>query len=67
VKQEQIQKLMLVDFVESNAIKRLDNEEVKRQELERKKKETYKYFPYTGSEEVERKRHELKLSQRKDF
>jgi hypothetical protein len=55
------------DFVEANAIKKVDNAVKKKIEHDQKLKETYQYFPYTGSDEVERKRKELKLSQRRDF
>jgi hypothetical protein len=58
---------MQQDFIESNQIKKLNNEEKKREENQQKLKETYKYFPYTGSDEVERRRLELKLNQRKEF
>ena len=61
-KQDQIQKLMQIDFIEANAAKQIDNEKKKKVETQVKMQETYKYFPYTGSEEVERKRIELKES-----
>ena len=48
-------------------MKKIENDSKKKQDHDKKMQETYKYFPYTGSDEVERKRHELKLSQRKEF
>jgi hypothetical protein len=66
-KQEQIQKLMQIDFIEANAAKQIDNERKKQEDTQVKMKETYKYFPYTGGEEVERKRLELKEHQKKEF
>jgi hypothetical protein len=66
-KQEQIQKLMQIDFIEANAAKQIDNERKKQEDTQVKMKETYKYFPYTGGEEVERKRQELKEHQKKEF
>ncbi len=58
---------MQQDFIEANAMKKIENDSKKKQDHDKKMQETYKYFPYTGSDEVERKRHELKLSQRKEF
>jgi len=67
MKQVEIQRLIQQDFIESNAEKRMYNQISKRKDQEVKMQETYSHFPYTGSDEVDRKRHELKLTQRKDF
>lgn len=66
-KYELSQKMLQIDFIESNAAKKVDNEERRRQENEKRLRETYQYFPYTGSDEVERKRHELRMNQRREF
>lgn len=66
-KQETIHKLMQQDYIDTNASIKDDNTDKKRKEQEQKFKETYKYFPFTGSDEVERKRHELKQTQKKEF
>ncbi len=58
---------MKQDFIESNTVKKHVNIEKKKKEFEDKMKETYKYFPFTGSEEVEKRRHDLKVTQRKEF
>jgi hypothetical protein len=66
-KQEISQRMLKLDFIESNAAKKQDNLERRRMETERKYQETYEYFPFQGSDEVERRRHELKLTQRREF
>lgn len=61
-KHAHIQRMINQDFVDVNAVKRHDNEEKKKHDHDVKMKETYQYFPYTGSDEVENKRKELKLA-----
>lgn len=48
------------DFVEENMIKRLTNEEGKKDEIEKRKKERYDHFPFLGSDSVEKHREELR-------
>lgn len=66
-KQEHIHKLMKHDFVEENMIKRLTNEEGKKEEIEKRKKEKYDHFPFLGSDTVEKHREELRHRQRQEF
>jgi hypothetical protein len=66
-KHEQIHRLMKHDFVEENLIKRLSNQEKKRQDEIHKKNEKYEHFPFTGSDTIEKFRDELKQKQRNDF
>ena len=52
-KQDQIQRLMMADFVGENYVKRLDNIEKKKQEESSKKAERYDHFPFRGSDTIE--------------
>ena len=58
---------MQKDFIESNDAKKVDNHEKKQTDYHSKFQETYKYFPYTGSDDVEKKRALLKEGQQKEF
>ena len=53
---------MKIDFIETNEQRKYSNIEKKKEEFNKKMQETYTHFPYTGSEKVEKKRHELKMS-----
>jgi hypothetical protein len=44
---------MQQDFIESNAAKKYDNLEKKKRDQDVKYAETYRYFPFNGSDEVE--------------
>jgi hypothetical protein len=58
---------MKEDFIKTNEERKEMNKEKKKYEIEEKMKERYEHFPYTGSDQVEERRRQLKLNQKKEF